>query len=109
MDMSETLWRLVVAGVPLLAFPAALFWGLRRTLWGVLAVVALMLIGPPVVFAVQALWIGENPFAIFGSVVQLTWPALVTIGGWMVLWSLAYGGAGAAIRWGWVNWRRRHA
>ncbi len=101
----QLFWGLVVAGTPLLAFPVALIWGLKTMLWAVLAVIALMLFGPPLAFGIAALFYGEPPFETAGAVFMMLWHVILTIGGWMMMWSLIYGGTGAAIRFGWLHWK----
>lgn len=94
--------KLLVALVPLLAFPVALIWGLRKTLWAVLAVVALIAIGPFVYFTVGT-WVMGGTWAQVKETAGLMLSVMQTvavIGGWMVIWALVYGSAGAAIRFG---------
>lgn len=106
MDLVDFAVKLAVIGAPLLAFPIALVWGLKRALWCVVSVVGLLVVLPPLGFGIAALFVGEPPVLTARTVFELVAPAILSIGGWMVLWSLVYGGLGAAIRFGWMRWRQ---
>ncbi|MEP1198462.1 hypothetical protein [Tateyamaria sp.] len=106
--MEANLFSVTVIGVPLLAAPAALIWGLRRTLIAVLGICALMLVAPYVSFGVWALIEGEDLWTTLQAV-AVSFPAAAVIVGWMLVWTVAYGAIAAGIRLGWFYLRRERA
>ncbi len=103
------LYGLLTFGVPLLAAPAAMYWGLGKTLRGVLVIAVLMFIVPFLFYLAASLWFGASLSEV-KSLISLWFtgilPAMLVIGGYMLGWSLVYGMAGAGIRW---LWQRRKA
>lgn len=89
--------------VPLLAAPAALIWGLRRTLRWVVAAAVLLLLAPYIYFGVWAAWEGVSISATFRALSVSLEPAFV-VASFMIMWALAYGGVAAGLRWAWLRW-----
>ncbi|MEO9574007.1 MAG: hypothetical protein ABJ263_14915 [Tateyamaria sp.] len=106
--MEANFYSLTVIGVPLLAAPAALIWGLRKTLIVVVGICALMLVAPYVYFGIWALMEGENLWKALQAV-AVSFPAAAIIVGWMLMWTAAYGAVAAGIRLGWLYLRRERA
>ncbi|WP_299724973.1 hypothetical protein [uncultured Tateyamaria sp.] len=102
--MEANLFSILVFGVPVLAGPVALIFGLRKTLIGVLAIAVLMLVAPYVYFGIWALAEGESLLGTLGAV-SVSLPAAAIVLGWMLAWSAAYGAIAAMIRLGWLHWR----
>lgn len=102
--MEANLYSVLAFGTPVLAAPAALVFGLRKTLLGVLIITALMLIGPYAVFGVWGLFKGAGLWHTF-TAVSISTPAMALIAGWMLAWSAAYGSVAALIRLGWLQWK----
>ncbi|MEL6809265.1 MAG: hypothetical protein AAFO97_15935 [Pseudomonadota bacterium] len=106
--MEANLINVTAIGVPILAAPAALIWGLRRTLIVVLGICALMLVAPYVYFGIWAVMDGQNVWTTWQAV-AVTLPAAAIIVGWMLVWTAAYGAVAAGIRLGWLYLRRERA
>lgn len=106
--MEANLINVTAIGVPILAAPAALIWGLRRTLIVVLGICALMLVAPYVYFGIWAVIDGQNVWTTWQAV-AVTLPAAAIIVGWMLVWTAAYGAVAAGIRLGWLYLRRERA
>lgn len=106
--MEANLLSVTAVGVPLLAAPAALIWGLRRVLIVVLGICALMLLAPYVYFGIWAVMEGENLWTTLQAV-AVSLPAAAIIVGWMLVWTAAYGAIAAGLRLGWLYLRRERA
>ncbi|MFL4470748.1 hypothetical protein ACERZ8_12965 [Tateyamaria armeniaca] len=102
--MEVNLFSILVVGVPLVAVPVALIWGLRKTLLGVLGIAALMLVAPYVYFGIWAISAGENLMETMKAV-SVSFPAVIVVLGWMLAWTAAYGAVAAGIRLGWLHWK----
>lgn len=102
--MEANIYSLLVFGVPVLAAPVALIWGLRKALIGVLGVAALMVIAPFLYFGVWALHDGEPLWATLKAVAVMLTPMSIVLG-WMLGWSAAYGALAATLRLGWLYYK----
>ncbi len=100
----DNLLLFITVGVPFVAIPVSIIWGLRRAIHLAVGAAALMLIGPFVYFGVWSIWSGEALRDTLIAVSHST-PALALIAGYVVLWSTAFGAIPAGLRWLWLHWR----
>ena len=103
--MEANFFSILAVGTPVLAAPAALIYGLRKTLMGVCVIGSVMLLGPYVYFGIWALMEGVSVSATLKAVsVSLSAASLVVA--WMLAWSAAYGAVAALLRLCWQYWRK---
>ncbi|MEO0389880.1 MAG: hypothetical protein AAF218_02965 [Pseudomonadota bacterium] len=99
------MWLAALAiALPLVAFGVAAIWGPRRAVWVMLAIFAILSLAPYLVFGIWAAIEGRPVGAAVGAIRDILASGWQIVG-YVLLWTVVFGGAGALVNWGIRRWK----
>ncbi|GGX56467.1 hypothetical protein GCM10007385_26490 [Tateyamaria omphalii] len=104
MSIVEFILQFAVHGIPLIAFPVALVWGLKPVVYTLVLLACAMLVGPYLFFGAWALIEGISLSDTIEQVRQ-TGIGMVLLAGYMMASSMVCALFAAAVRFAWTKWR----